>query len=41
MFGLTVATPLGILGFALLMALTSALIDDALVNNVNGYILDL
>ncbi|CAI8928187.1 colicin-like pore-forming protein [Pseudomonas sp. IT-P100] len=40
-FGMTVATPLGILGFALLMAVTSSLIDDALVSKFNDFILSL
>ncbi|WP_414864754.1 colicin-like pore-forming protein [Pseudomonas sp. IT-P12] len=35
MFGMTLATPLSILGFALVMAVTSSLVDDALMGKVN------
>ncbi|NNB42281.1 colicin-like pore-forming protein [Pseudomonas chlororaphis] len=41
MFGMTAATPIGILGFALLMAVTSSLVDDALVGKINSYIMSL
>jgi hypothetical protein len=29
-------TPIGILGYGVLLALTSALIDDALINKINA-----
>ncbi|WP_059405907.1 colicin-like pore-forming protein [Pseudomonas sp. RIT-PI-q] len=41
LFGLTAVTPMGILGFALLTAVTSALIDDALVGKINDYIMSI
>lgn len=34
-------TPLGIVGYALIMAVTSALIDDALMQRINNYVLSL
>lgn len=40
-FGLTMATPIGILGFALLMAITGLLIDEELVSQVNDYLSEL
>ncbi|MNN16000.1 Colicin-Ia [compost metagenome] len=41
MFGLTAATPMTILGFALLTAVISSLIDDALVGKINDYVINL
>ncbi|MDE1197433.1 MAG: colicin-like pore-forming protein [Pseudomonas sp.] len=40
-FGLTMATPIGILGFGLLLAATGVLIDETLVSELNSYITDL
>jgi hypothetical protein len=40
-FGVMTASPLGILGFAVLMTLTSALIDDALMDKMNNYVMSL
>ncbi|MDF7658332.1 colicin-like pore-forming protein [Erwiniaceae bacterium L1_54_6] len=40
-FGIMTATPMGILGFALLSALTSSLVDDALMKKVNDFIASL
>lgn len=39
-FGLSMATPMGILGFALMMAVTSFLIDEQVINQVNNYLTD-
>lgn len=39
MFGTMLATPIGILGFGLMMAVTSSLIDDALVGKINDFVL--
>ncbi|MHC8308539.1 colicin-like pore-forming protein [Pseudomonas sp. GT1P32] len=41
MFGFTVLTPVGILGFALLMAVTSSLINDELVSKVNEFVISI
>jgi hypothetical protein len=41
MFGFTVLTPVGILGFALLMAVTSSLINDELVGKVNEFVISI
>ncbi|WP_346833041.1 colicin-like pore-forming protein [Pseudomonas abietaniphila] len=41
MFGLTASTPIGILGFALIMAATSAMIDDELTTQINDFIMSL
>ncbi|CNJ78086.1 Colicin-Ia [Yersinia mollaretii] len=38
-FGVMTATPLGILGFSLLMPITSALINDELIEKINKYVL--
>ncbi len=40
-FGLTMATPIGILGFGLLLAATGVLIDETVVSELNSYITDL
>jgi hypothetical protein len=39
-FGISMATPMGILGFALMMAVTSFLIDEQVINQVNNYLTD-
>lgn len=41
MFGFTVLTPVGILGFALLMAVTSSLINDESVGKVNEFVISI
>lgn len=41
MFGFAAVTPVGILGFAALMAVTGAAIDDKLVGNINSFIMDM
>jgi hypothetical protein len=41
MFGFAASTPIGILGFALIMAITSAMIDDELVTDINEFILNI
>ncbi|CNI11304.1 colicin-like pore-forming protein [Yersinia ruckeri] len=40
-FGVMTASPLGILGFGLLMVITSTLINDALIEKINKYVFDL
>lgn len=39
-FGISMATPMGILGFALMMAVTSFLIDEEVITQVNNYLTD-
>ncbi|WP_322617186.1 colicin-like pore-forming protein [Pseudomonas sp. BIC9C] len=41
MFSFTVLTPLGVLGFALLMAVVSSFIDDELVDKFNDFIISI
>ncbi|EKN4689907.1 colicin-like pore-forming protein [Yersinia ruckeri] len=40
-FGVMTASPLGILGFGLLMVITSTLINDKLIEKINKYVLSL